>query len=119
MPMSVPALLLIVLLSFLATPSPAFAIDPAYLGYWAEDAKACTYHDAFEITPEGFSAHEEDCRTKDARKEGKGWVLRLRCAGEGSESNVTLHWQLGQDGRLRATQNGQTTTYVRCGKMTR
>jgi hypothetical protein len=110
-------LLTLLLLPALAARSPAFAIDPAYLGYWAENATACTPHDAFRITPEGFSAREANCRTKEAHKEGKGWVLRLQCASEGSDSNVTLHWWLEQDGRLRETQNGQTTTYVRCGKM--
>ena len=58
--------------------------------------------------------------TKEAHKEGNGgWVLRLRCASEGTDSDETLHWRLGQDGRLRETQNGQTVTYVRCVKMTR
>jgi hypothetical protein len=71
--------------------SPAFAIDQAYLGYWAEDAAACNPHDAFRITREGFSAREANCRAKDARREGKGWILRLRCASEGSDSDVALH----------------------------
>jgi hypothetical protein len=46
----------LLLLSALAARSPAFAIDLAYLGYWADDAQACTYHDAFEITQQGFSS---------------------------------------------------------------
>ena len=97
-----------------AAPSPALAIDPAYLGFWAEDATACTPYEAFRITPEGFSAREENCRTTEAHKEGKGWVVRLRCAAEGLDSTITLRWQLGRDGRLRETQDGRTSTYVRC-----
>jgi hypothetical protein len=116
--MPIRVLLLALFLLAVAAPSPALAIDPAYLGYWAENAAACTPHDAFRITQEGFSAREGACRTTEAHKEGKDWVLRLRCASEGFESNVTLHWQLGQDGRLQETQDGRTTTYVRCGKMT-
>ena len=116
--MPIRVLLLALFLLAVAAPSPALAIDPAYLGFWAEDATACTPYEAFRITPEGFSAREENCRTTEAHKEGKGWVLRLRCALEGSDSNVTVHWELGRDGRLRETQNGQTTTYVRCVKLT-
>ena len=116
--MPIRVLLLARFLLAVAAPSPALAIDPAYLGYWAEDAKACTLYDAFRITPEGFSASEEFCRTKEAHKEGEGWVVRLRCAAEGLDSTITLRWQVGQDGRLRETQNGRTATYVRCGKMT-
>jgi hypothetical protein len=55
-------LLGLLFLPVLAIRSPASAIDPAYLGYWAEDATACTPHDAFRITPEGFSAREENVR---------------------------------------------------------
>ena len=113
--MLIRVLLLALFLLAVAAPSPALAIDPAYLGFWAEDATACTPYEAFRITPEGFSAREEICRTTEAHKEGKGWVLSLRCALEGSESNVTVHWELGQDGRLREkTQDGRTATYVRC-----
>jgi hypothetical protein len=115
--MPIRVLLLAFLFSVLAARSPAFAIDPAYLGYWAESVQSCNPHDAFRITPEGFSGREEACRTKEAHKEGKAWFLRLRCASEGSDSDVTLRWELGQDGRQRETQNGGTVTYVRCGKM--
>ena len=113
-------LLLALFLLAVASLSPAFAIDPAYLGYWAENAQTCTYHDAFDITPERRTAREEDCRTKEAHKEGGGgWVLRLQCGSEGFDSTVTLHWRLGPDGRLPETQKGQTTAYVRCSKLTR
>jgi hypothetical protein len=58
-------LLALLFIPALAFRSPAFAIDQAYLGYWAEDAAACNPHDAFRITREGFSAREANCRTKD------------------------------------------------------
>jgi hypothetical protein len=109
----------LLLLSALAARSPAFAIDLAYLGYWADDAQACTYHDAFEITQQGFSSREARCRTKEAHKEGNGgWVLRPRCAPEGTDSDQTL-LAAGARRATARTQNGQTVTYVRCGKMTR
>jgi len=97
-------LLSALLLVAVAAPSPALAIDPAYLGYWAPDAQSCTHHDAFRITPE-------------AHREGGGWFLLLRCASEGSDSTVRLHWRLGPDGRLLETQDGQTRALVRCGKL--
>jgi hypothetical protein len=97
------------------SPAPGARNRSDLPGFWAEDAAACTPYEAFRITPEGFSAREEICRTTEAHKEGKGWVVHLQCALEGSESNVTVHWELGQDGRLREkTQNGRTATYVRC-----
>jgi hypothetical protein len=99
-----PIRMLLALLLLPALAAPALAIDRAYLGYWAANATACTPHDAFRITPEGFSAREESCQTKEAHRDFKGWTLRLRCASEGADSNVTLHWQLGQDGRLQETQ---------------
>jgi hypothetical protein len=110
-------LLSALLLVAVAAPSPALAIDPAYLGYWAPDAQSCTHHDAFRITPEGLSGREENCRTKEAHREGGGWFLLLRCASEGSDSTVRLHWRLGPDGRLLETQDGQTRALVRCGKL--
>jgi hypothetical protein len=115
--MPIRVLLLALFLLAVAAPSPALAIDPAYLGYWAGDAAACTLYDAFRITPEGFSSSEELCRTQEAHKEDEDWVVRLRCASEGSDSNVTVRWRLSQDGRLREIQDGRTTTYVRCEKM--
>jgi hypothetical protein len=113
-----PTRLLALLLLVVATSSPALAIDAAYLGYWAPDAESCTPHDAVRITPKGFSGREEACQTKEAHREGGGWLLRLRCASEGKDSTITLRWQLGPDGRLLETQTGQTTAYVRCGKLT-
>src|SRR4029453_9184200 len=56
LPMPIRVVLLALFLLAVAAPSPALAIDPAYLGYWAEDTAACTTYDAFRITPEGFSS---------------------------------------------------------------
>jgi hypothetical protein len=50
-------LMLALFLLALAAPSPALA-RPSVSGILGSDAESCTSHDAFRITPEGFSARE-------------------------------------------------------------
>jgi hypothetical protein len=96
--------------------TPALAIDPAYLGFWAPSPKACRADErtAFRITPKGISSYEEGCEINQASPDGAGWLVRLSCASEGYDSTVTLRWQLMPNGRLRETMKGRTSEYIRC-----
>jgi hypothetical protein len=102
-----------------ATPdgiSTPAAIDPAYVGVWAPYPGACRADDrtAFRLRPKGISGREFECQLEQASSDRAGWLVRLSCAAEGNEYTLNLRWQLTPNGRLRETQKGQSTEYVRC-----
>ena len=68
------------MISILAlTATRALAIDPAYLGVWAEAMDQCGIYDrrAFRITPDGLTGIELTCETREEAPEGSGWRVRL------------------------------------------
>jgi hypothetical protein len=99
-----------------STPTPPPAIDPAYLGFRAPSPAACRTDDrtAFRITPKGISSYEEQCEIKQASSDGAEWLVCLSCASEGYDSTIILRWRLMPNGRLRETQKGWTSEYIRC-----
>lgn len=105
---------LILLLVAFAT--PAWAIDPAYLGVWAPSLEECKDggRAAFRITQKAAYGREWRCEIKQASSDGAGWRVRLSCAVEGTESTKTWRWSLAPNGRLYETQEGQSSDYVRC-----
>jgi hypothetical protein len=99
--------------------TPALAIDPAYLGLWAPSPEACRPDDrtAFRITPKGISGRELECETKQASSDSSGWLVRLRCGSEGTDSTITLRWRLMPNGHLHEDQKGgKSYDYVRCNE---
>jgi hypothetical protein len=96
--------------------TPALAIDPAYLGFWAPSPGACRADDrtAFRITPRGISGWEFECKMKQASSDGAGWLVHLSCGAEGNDYTLTLRWHLAPNGHLRETQKGKSQEYVRC-----
>jgi hypothetical protein len=95
----------------------AFALDAAYLGYWAVNTAVCRPDElaGFRITPTGMTADKTRCSFTQQTRDGDGWKVRLSCVIEGGKSTVNLRWQIRPDGHLRETEDGQTTDYVRCG----
>src|SRR4051812_24852133 len=91
----------------------AFALDPAYQGFWAPDPASCSQDEktAFHITPKGTTEPEASCRFTKQTRNGAGWDVRLSCASEGTTSSVNLRWQIMPNGHLRETKDGQTTDY--------
>jgi len=108
---------LVPILALILISTPALAIDPAYLGLWAPSPEACRPDDrtAFRITPKGISGRELECETKQASSDNSGWLLRLWCGSEGTDSTITLRWRLMPNGHLHEDQKGaKSYDYVRC-----
>jgi hypothetical protein len=102
----------------------AFALDPAYVGHWADGTEACRVakeypetFPGFRITPTGMTTYNTRCSFTQQTRDGDGWKVRLSCVlVEGGKSTDNLRWQIMPDGRLRETQqNRKTIDYVRCG----
>jgi hypothetical protein len=97
--------------------TPAQALDPAYLGLWSPSLYACSADDrtAFRITPKGISGKELECTIKQQSSDAGGWLVRLWCGSEGSDSTLTLRWRLMPNGQLHEDQiGGKSYDYVRC-----
>src|SRR5260221_10920885 len=95
--------------------SPGF--DPGYAGVWAPSVGACKADDrtTFRITPKGISGKELECEIKQASADGGGWLVRLSCGSEGTDSTLTVRWRLMPNGRLHEDQKGgKSYDYVRC-----
>jgi hypothetical protein len=108
---------LVPILVLILISTPALAIDPAYLGLWAPSPEACKPDDrtAFRITPKGISGRELECETKQASSDSSGWLVRLWCGSEGTDSTITLRWRLIPNGHLHEDQKGgKSYDYVRC-----
>ena len=98
-------------------PTPALAIDPAYLGLWAPSPEAgkTDARTAFRITPKGISGVELECETKQASSDGSSWLVRLWCGSEGTDSTITVRWRLMPNGHLHEDQKGgKSYDYIRC-----
>ena len=104
------------ILLLVAISTPAWALDPAYLGVWAPNPKACRDggREAFRITQKAVYGREWRCDIKQASSDGAGWVVHLACAVEGTDSTKTWRWQLTPNGRLHEKQEDQSADYVRC-----
>jgi hypothetical protein len=96
--------------------TPAFAIDRAYIGAWAEDPRKCNFSGSgpFRITEKGMEGHEFVCTTKRATSESAGLRVDLSCAQEDNTYNITLRWKITPNGHLRETTNEKVVEYVRC-----
>jgi hypothetical protein len=96
--------------------TPAFALDPAYLGYWARNTAMCVPDErsGFRITPTGTTENKAQCSFIKETRDGDGWKVRLSCVREGDKYTVNLRWQIAPNGHLRQTQDSQSFDYVRC-----
>lgn len=101
-------------------PSQAFAENAPYVGLWAEQAAYCNRavgdgsDSPTKITHSTIEGWEFLCDIKTISKENAGWILRLSCASEGTESPETMHFRIMPNGQLYESGSYGKHYYVRC-----
>ena len=77
---------------------PALAAEPAYVGIWASNARACSdISDVFQITAKVMRGKEWMCDIKEVSPDGTGWMARLSCGSEGYVYTLTSSWQIAPE----------------------